>query len=90
MKIQFDSNLDYQLSAIKSVVNIFEGQERCETTFTVRSPESLNKQRVLLSDGMSYGNRITISDSKLLENIQRTQNHNGLSLFKGVSKTIGK
>ena len=80
MKIQFDSNLDYQLSAIKSVVNIFEGQERCETTFTVRSPESLNKQRVLLSDGMSYGNRITISDSKLLENIQRIQNHNGLPL----------
>ena len=90
MKIQFDSNLDYQLSAIKSMVNIFEGQEKCDTTFTVHSPEFLNKQRDLLSDGILHGNRITISDSKLLENIQRIQNHNGLPLFKGVSKTLDK
>ena len=87
MKIQFDSNLDYQLSAIKSVVNIFEGQEKCETAFTVHSPEFLNNQRrALLSDGILHGNRITISDSKLLENIQRIQNHNGLPLSTGIDQ----
>jgi len=31
MKIQFDPNLDYQQEAIKSVTDIFEGQEVCSS-----------------------------------------------------------
>lgn len=35
MKIQFENNLDYQNYAISSIVNIFEGQEICQSNFTV-------------------------------------------------------
>lgn len=37
MKLQFDSNLDYQRDAIASIADIFEGQETCQTNFTVKS-----------------------------------------------------
>jgi len=37
MKIQFDPNLDYQQEAIKSVTDIFEGQEICSNNFSVPS-----------------------------------------------------
>ncbi len=33
VKIQFESNLDYQDRATSSIVDIFEGQEICQTTF---------------------------------------------------------
>jgi type III restriction enzyme len=45
MKIQFDSALQYQLDAIGSIVDIFQGQEKCDSNFTVYSPEFLNKQQ---------------------------------------------
>ena len=35
MKIQFDPNLDFQREAIDSIVDIFQGQEICQTNFTV-------------------------------------------------------
>ena len=37
MKIQFDPNLEYQQEAIKSVTDIFEGQEVCTSNFSVPS-----------------------------------------------------
>jgi len=35
MKFQFDPNLDFQHEAINAVVDIFDGQEVCQTNFTV-------------------------------------------------------
>jgi type III restriction enzyme len=35
MKIQFDSQLRHQSDAIDSIVNIFNGQEICQSNFTV-------------------------------------------------------
>ena len=45
MKIQFDSSLDYQRDAIRAITGIFQGQEICESNFTVYSPEFLAKQQ---------------------------------------------
>ena len=44
MKIQFDSSLNYQHEAIESIVDIFSGQEKCDSNFTVYSPEFLATQ----------------------------------------------
>jgi len=35
MKIQFENNLEYQDRAISSIVDIFEGQEICQSNFSV-------------------------------------------------------
>ena len=43
MKIQFDSNLDYQKQAIESVAGVFEGQEICQASFTVAPSKSLDE-----------------------------------------------
>lgn len=41
MKIKFDPNLDFQKQAIESVAGVFEGQEICQTNFTVAPLQSL-------------------------------------------------
>lgn len=78
MKIQFDSSLDYQKEAINSIVDVFQGQEVCEANFTVYSPEFLAKQHNIGFNEIGYGNRMTINDGQLLENIQKIQLANGL------------
>ena len=35
MKLHFEANLDYQLSAIEAVCDMFRGQEICRSEFTV-------------------------------------------------------
>lgn len=78
MKIQFDSSLDYQKDAIESITNIFLGQEICEANFTVYSPEFLAKQQNLSFNEIGYGNRLTLSEGKIITNVQNIQLANGL------------
>ena len=35
MRLQFNPNLDYQLEAINSIVDIFDGNPLCQSNFTV-------------------------------------------------------
>mgnify|MGYP001015721962 CR=1 FL=1 len=78
MKIQFDSTLQYQLDSIGSIVDIFQGQEKCDSNFTVYSSDFLNKQQNLSFNEMGCGNRLIISEGKLIENVQQIQLGNGL------------
>jgi type III restriction enzyme len=73
MKIKFDANQIYQLQAIKSVVDIFEGQPLSSGEFEICFTEgSMN----LTAFGV--GNRLTISKEQILENVQKIQTENGL------------
>lgn len=78
MKIQFDSSLEYQKDAIESITNIFQGQEICEANFTVYSPEFLANQQNISFNEIGYGNRLMLSEGKLIENVQNIQLANGL------------
>ena len=78
MKIQFDSTLQYQLDSIGSIVDIFQGQEKCDSNFTVYSPAFLNQQHKASFNEIGYGNRLTLSEGKLIENVQQIQLGNGL------------
>ena len=78
MKIQFDSSLDYQRDAIKAITDIFQGQEICEANFTVYSPEFLAKQQNITFNEIGYGNRLTLTEGKIVENVQNLQLANGL------------
>jgi type III restriction enzyme len=44
MKIQFNSNLDYQKEAVDAIVDIFKGKEKFVSKFTVYTAESLSKR----------------------------------------------
>jgi type III restriction enzyme len=78
MKFKFDSNLDYQQDAIKAISDIFQGQEICESNFTVYSPEFLAKQQNIAFNEIGYGNRLTLTGGNIIENVQNIQLANGL------------
>ena len=82
MKIQYESELGYQREAIEAIVGIFQGQEKCDSNFTVYSPEFLEKQKTkILKAGFSelgYGNRFTLTEGQVVQNVQQIQLANGL------------
>ena len=72
MKIKFNPNLDFQHDAIDSIAGIFEGQETCQTNFTV---SAIQEDRPLF-DGdqqsdLGIGNRLKLLDEDILENVKQ-------------------
>ncbi len=39
MKIKFNPDLDFQADAVASIVDLFKGQETCQTNFSVSALE---------------------------------------------------
>lgn len=81
MKIQFESQLEYQNHAINSIVNIFEGQEICQSNFTVTG---INDNLLTYQNDLGIGNRLELLDDEILANVQQIQLKNGLPQTKGV------
>lgn len=80
MKLHFEPNLDYQLQAIEAVCDLFRGQEVCRTEFTVTM--KLPGQQLTLGvaeTDTGVGNRLTLLDDQLLQNLQNVQLRGGLS-----------
>jgi type III restriction enzyme len=83
MKIQFESNLNYQDKAISSIVDIFEGQEVCQSNFSIVRQQIKGKQQTSADyDDLGIGNRLELLDDELLQNIQNIQLKNGLPQSK--------
>ncbi|NKA73549.1 restriction endonuclease subunit R [Ralstonia solanacearum] len=80
MKLHFEPNLDYQLQAIESVCDLFRGQETCRTEFTVtmKVPDQQLTLGVADTD-KGLGNRLTLVDEQLLDNLRSVQLRNGLA-----------
>lgn len=82
MKIQFDPDLDFQKDAIHSVTCIFEGQEICQTNFTV-VPLKYDPQMKLgfleKNYDLGIGNRLKLHNEDILKNVRNIQLKNGLS-----------
>ena len=80
MKLHFEPNLDYQLQAIESVCDLFRGQEICRTEFTVtmKLPDQQLTLGVADTD-TGLGNRLTLVDDQLLDNLRSVQLRNGLA-----------
>jgi len=79
LKLHFDPNQQFQIGTINSIVGIFEGQplNHGEFGFTFDDDNYLFQE-----DGV--GNRLTIGEEQLLENVQSAQAKNELS----VSETL--
>ncbi|MDY0012018.1 MAG: DEAD/DEAH box helicase family protein [Rhodocyclaceae bacterium] len=86
MKLHFEPNLDYQLQAIESVCDLFRGQEICRTEFTVTMPRQAAIAGEELSD-LGLGNRLTLQDDQLLENLQGVQLRNALAPSGQLSRS---
>lgn len=73
MKLSFESNLDHQLKAIKSITDIFEGQplEDSLVEFNLNEEGALN-----LINGVS--NNLVLSEEQILANLKQVQLSNEL------------
>jgi type III restriction enzyme len=84
MKLHFNADLDYQRDAIASVVDLFEGQETCQTNFTVAKFE-IDAQTELYQSDLGIGNRLKLLDEDILKNLNNIQLRNGLSVTTELS-----
>ena len=84
MKLHFEDDLDYQKSAIASVVNLFKGQEISQSEFTATYRPEGGPQGVLglEENELGVGNRLQLIDDELLENLSDVQLHNRLAQDK--------
>ena len=86
MKLQFDSDLDYQSEAISSIVDIFKGQSVARSEFTVSSKiDDVGTVGTLITS-TGIGNRLQLDSEDLLKNVQAIQLKNGLEQSKTLSE----
>ncbi len=79
MKLHFEPNLDFQLQAIEAVCDLFRGQEVCRTEFTVtRDPAATQARLAFAESDLGIGNRLTLLDEEILDNLKAIQLRNGL------------
>lgn len=75
MKLHFDPNQQFQIDAIQSIIDIFEGQPLNRGDFDF----SFNTESYLFQEG-GIGNRLIISEEQLLKNIREIQKKNELQI----------
>lgn len=72
LKLQFEQ-LAYQQDAVKSAVDVFEGQESCHSNFTIQY-----KQAGVEQTETGTANRLALKSDKLLDNLHKIQQRNSL------------
>ncbi len=88
MKLKFDANQDYQIEAIQSIVDIFEGQPLEADDLQVEI--GANGQAQKLINDIVVGNKLLIDDEQIASNTTAVQDRNGIQKAE-ISKpfTIG-
>lgn len=81
MKIKFESELEYQQDAIKSIVDIFQGQDICKSNFTVYSPEFIANQTNIGINDIGFSNKLNLSESKNIGECSKKSNYEMDSRF---------
>ena len=70
MKLHFEDNLDYQMTAIEAVADLFRGQDINRTEFTVSKLVDPSGQTTLPGmeeSTLGIGNRLQLLDDEILE-----------------------
>ncbi|GAB3910631.1 restriction endonuclease [Mucilaginibacter boryungensis] len=76
MKLQFDKNQGYQLDAIQSVVDLFEGQSLNKSDFEFSLSDSVKGSIQFTEAGV--GNNLVLSEEQILANLVKVQTGNQL------------
>lgn len=80
MKLLFEADLDYQHAAIEAICDLFRGQEICRTEFTVTSTAAGGQLMLgVVETDLGIGNRLTLLDDEVLQNLNEVQLRNGLA-----------
>ena len=87
MNLKFDKNQDYQLKAIQSVIDLFDGQHMSNSDFEFSMSDS-NSGSIKFTDA-GVGNNLSLTEEELLVNLNRVQIENDLRSDE-VSTSIEK
>jgi type III restriction enzyme len=79
MKLKF-KNQAFQTDAVSAVVDLFDGQERRQYTFTIT-----NSAQMSLTDNLGFCNVLTITDERLLANMNAVQKKHSLPVTSDLS-----
>ena len=77
-KIKFDSNQDYQVAALNSIIDLMDGALAGTPTVTTITDSSITK--IISLETNIIGNSLAISDERLLKNLNAVQERNDLPL----------
>lgn len=85
MKLQFESNQQYQLDAIQSVVNVFAGQPKNDSSMIAGQAElELEVQQLSLETTSARGNDLSLSNEQIAMNVHDVQKHSSQVLSEVV------
>jgi type III restriction enzyme len=79
MKLKF-KNQAFQTDAVSAVASLFDGQERRQDTFTIT-----NSAQMSLTDNLGFCNVLTITDERLLANMNAVQKKHSLPVTSDLS-----
>lgn len=80
MQLHFEPDLDYQLQAIEAVCDLFKGQERGQSDFSVQRLPGDAQARLAFDElDLGTGNRLRLLDDELLANLRAVQLRHGLA-----------
>ncbi len=88
MKLQFNSNQQYQLDAISAVTNLFKGQVASHTFFNIteRKTENIEQMTIDIKNSMpGYGNKLTLSDEEINKNLKSIQQKNFIDSSENIN-----
>ena len=78
MKLKFEANQGYQLEAIKSIVDVFEGQPLESGDFEIEIAPSSDQLQI--GSDLLVGNRLILDEAVVLENVNWVQVRNNLPI----------
>jgi type III restriction enzyme len=86
LKLHFEPDLPHQAKAMEAVCDLFHGQELCRTEFTVTRDSGDPQLRMAFAESdLGVGNRLTLLDDQVLENLHKVQLRNGLPPSKSLA-----
>ena len=86
MRLQFESNQQYQLDAIQAVVDVFAGQPKHDSNVIAGQVElGLEGQQLSLEATSARGNILTLGDVQIVENTHGVQRRNNVEVSRAVS-----
>lgn len=91
MEFKFDPRQQFQLDAIESVVDLFEGQPRDVESIITKlrqsptGPKGAQEALVLAIEVGAVGNNLVLDDDAILQNLQMVQDRNGLEIRESLA-----
>lgn len=83
MKLKFDSQLEYQLDAIKCVINLFDGLPKQDSAFQIDLGKSLDGG---MFNELGVGNSLMLSTEQLLTNLHIVQARNHIPKSRSLNE----